>query len=437
TCTVANPNKETIGPFVSDLASLHQAVVPSEPENSTPRASSQQSFKSADSDSEFKADDLLPSSLTDPPKPPKIKQVNMSTFDASNIKLVTDKLDRDNFSAWRWAMITTLGYKGLDDYILLDQTEEMKKKEDYQQHCKMATNFIRMHLTTDNLERFVPDVTDYNAKKLWDSIESHFMAKTMENAASAMDKYFDIHFDKSNMDKSISEIRHSYRHLCEVGAKKFGKEGLTAMAVVFALRKLPPDYDTFRTLQFKEFKDSEPIEMETFLRSLEVEVRRKRESLQEAVAASTALAVSQFQQGADPKKKGRKVQCTGGKHHPDATHAKSECFHLHKDKAIAHHQAAIERLTKSLPKASLGAKSDFKDVIVLDSGASGHYLKDCSYFLSLSSTSSSVFGANGAAIPILGFGPAVIQTAIGPLSLNMAYYAPKLSNSLISLTHYI
>ncbi|OAV84898.1 hypothetical protein PTTG_01984, partial [Puccinia triticina 1-1 BBBD Race 1] len=133
----------------------------------------------------------------------------MSSVDASSFKLVTDKLDRDNFSRWRWDIVTALGYKGLDDYILLDQTDDMKKKPEYQQQNKMATNFIRMHLSTDNLERFVSDLKDYDAKKLWDAIEAHFVAKTMENAASAMDKYFDIHFDESDMEKSISSIRHS------------------------------------------------------------------------------------------------------------------------------------------------------------------------------------------------------------------------------------
>ncbi|OAV85287.1 hypothetical protein PTTG_01931 [Puccinia triticina 1-1 BBBD Race 1] len=107
-------------------------------------------------------------------------------------------------------MITTLGFKGLDDYILIDQTEEMKKKPEYNQLNKMTTNFIWMHLTTNNLERFVSNVRVFNAKALWDAIEAHFMAKTMENAASAMDKYFDIQFDKGDMDKSIKETCHAY-----------------------------------------------------------------------------------------------------------------------------------------------------------------------------------------------------------------------------------
>ncbi|KNZ62254.1 uncharacterized protein VP01_1294g6 [Puccinia sorghi] len=64
-------------------------------------------------------------------------------------------------------------------------------------------------------------------------------------------------------------------------------------------------------------------------------------------------------------------------------------------------------------------------------------VEDRSYFHSISEASSSVYGANGDGIPITGFGPATIPTINGPLHLSLAYYSPKLSNSLISLTHFL
>jgi hypothetical protein len=73
----------------------------------------------------------------------------------------------------------------------------------------------------------------------------------------------------------------------------------------------------------------------------------------------------------------------------------------------------------------------------LDSGASGHYLKRNEYFTSFIPIKSSVFGANGAAIPILGTGSAVIQGSSGPIVISKAFYTPDLSNSLIALSHYI
>jgi hypothetical protein len=105
---------------------------------------------------------------------------------------------------------------------------------------------------------------------------------------------------------------------------------------------------------------------------------------------------------------------------------------------MEHYQKAIDRVkSRSNPTASLGVLTDLSDTIILDSGASGHFLKHKAYFHTLSATSSSVFGANGAAIPILGFGPATIHTMAGPVQLSLAYYLPQLSNSLISLTHYV
>ncbi|OAV84912.1 hypothetical protein PTTG_30956, partial [Puccinia triticina 1-1 BBBD Race 1] len=231
------------------------------------------------------------------------------------------------------------------------------------------------------------------------------------------------------MDKSITDVRHAFQHLHEVGCKKFGTDALHSMAVIYALRRLPPPFNTFRTLQFGSFKDDKNPDMEDFLRAVEVEVRRQHEAQVQQASAATALAVSQLTNpSSDPsKKKSRRAYCSNGRHNPDATHPESECWQLHDDKAIAFHQAAIDRMkAKSQARASLGTKSNFQDILILDSGASGHFLKNRAYFSSLSTTTSLVYGANGAAIPILGFGPAVIQTAIGPLKLNLAYYAPQL-----------
>ncbi|KNZ49362.1 uncharacterized protein VP01_5067g1 [Puccinia sorghi] len=87
--------------------------------------------------------------------------------------------------------------------------------------------------------------------------------------------------------------------------------------------------------------------------------------------------------------------------------------------------------------SSLSANVTLQDTIILDSGATGYFLEHKVYFHHLSLTSSSVFGANGHQIPILGFGPATIPTMAGPLYLSLAYYAPSLLNLLISLVHFI
>jgi transposase InsO family protein len=220
---------------------------------------------------------------------------------------------------------------------------------------------------------------------------------------------------------------------------KIERKFFEAVGVIYALRRLPSSFNVFQTLQFAKFKDDENIEMDKFMEELETEVRRQCESQAIITSTSTAMAVSQ--QPAVPstqKKKGRKPYCSGGVHNPETSHSEENCHQIHPEKAIAYHQAAIDRVTgKSNPRANLGTKSSLQDGIILDSGVSSHFLKHRSYFHSLLTLSSSVFGANGAAIPILGFGPATIQTSLGPLNLSLAYYSPGFSNSLLLLTHYI
>ncbi|KNZ54418.1 uncharacterized protein VP01_2954g5 [Puccinia sorghi] len=336
----------------------------------------------------------------------------MSELDPSSIKLVTEKLDVDNFSAWRWGIITALGYKNLDDYILEEHTAEMKNSADYRQKKKQVTNFIRMHLSHSNLERFVPDISTYDPKDLWDRIVSYFAAKTVENSANALDRLFDTQFLEGDMSKSVNDFRVAFRRVVEVSAK-FDKKSLEAVAVIFALKHLPVSFGVFRQLQFANFKDDN-IEFDNFLRDLELEIRRQTENQLQLASSAKALAITQSQSTAPAIKK------------------------RNKQKQIAFHRNAIERVTaRSQPRASLTVNAVSHNSIILDSGASGNFLKDKAYFHSISSTSSSVFGADGGAIKILGFGPATLPTALGPLHLTLAYYAPDISNSLVSLTHFL
>ena len=120
------------------------------------------------------------------------------------------------------------------------------------------------------------------------------------------------------------------------------------------------------------------------------------------------------------------------------SHTEENCRKLYPQKELEHYQNAIDCAKgRSNAMASVGVATDLGDSIILDSGALGHFLKNKAYFHCLLTTNSSVFGANEAVIPVLGFGPATIHTMAGPLQLNLAYYSPQLLNLLISVTHYI
>ncbi|KNZ47389.1 uncharacterized protein VP01_6431g1, partial [Puccinia sorghi] len=126
---------------------------------------------------------------------------------------------------WRWGIITALGYKNLDDYILRKHTADMKSSPDYHQKCKQVTNFIRMHLSHSNLERLVPDIAEYKPKVLWDKISTYFAAKTVENSAKALDKLLDTQFNKGEIEKSVNLFRAAVWRLVEVSSK-FDKKSL-------------------------------------------------------------------------------------------------------------------------------------------------------------------------------------------------------------------
>lgn len=101
----------------------------------------------------------------------------------------------------------------------------MIKGSGYWQRCKQVTNFIRMHLSHNNLEQFVPNISKYKPKLLWDSIVTHFAEKTVENSANALDCLFDTQFIEGNMDKCVKNFQASFRQLTEVSSN-FNKKSL-------------------------------------------------------------------------------------------------------------------------------------------------------------------------------------------------------------------
>ncbi|KNZ61533.1 uncharacterized protein VP01_13884g1, partial [Puccinia sorghi] len=106
-------------------------------------------------------------------------------------------------------------------------------------------------------------------KVLWDKIVTYFAAKTVENSANALDKLFDTQFNEGEIEKSVNLFRAAFRRLVEVSSK-FDKKSLEAVAVVFALKRLPMSFSVFHQLQFAGFKDDN-ISFNDFLRDLEVE----------------------------------------------------------------------------------------------------------------------------------------------------------------------
>ncbi|KAI7946129.1 hypothetical protein MJO29_012517 [Puccinia striiformis f. sp. tritici] len=361
-------------------------------------------------------------------------------------KYFTEKLNGTNFTTWRRELYTGLSYLNLDDYII-EPTEELPKRPNYLEKKKLATNIIRMHLDSENSARFVneTELSTFEPKKLWDAICQYYARKSMENTARLMEQLTLIEFTESGISAIINNFRATFQLFAEVTSKKFDRATVEALWVFWVLIKLPANFAVFKSLQFVALNAADAdLSMNHFLGDLELEIKRQSES--NGSISSAALTVSSRNQtqrsnqtsGSNRSKFTRRI-CTNGVHNPETSHTADQCYQLHPDRAIAYHQAALDRINSGSinPKSGLSVNPGLSDAIVLDSGASSHFLRNKDYFITFNPIKSAVYAANGSAIPILGVGRAVIHTSIGPLEISEAFFAPQLSNSLIPLTFYL
>ncbi|KNZ54615.1 uncharacterized protein VP01_28g6 [Puccinia sorghi] len=224
------------------------------------------------------------------------------------------KFDFDNFSTWHWGIITALGYKNVDDYILEEHTADMK--------CSPQLG-----------EHMVPKITKYETKVLWDSIVTYFATKTVEKSESALEKLFHAQFLEGDMDKCINTFRIAFRRVVE---------------------RLPPLFSFFRKLQFTNFKDSE-INFDEFLKNLELQLQCQNRT-QGQLALTVYLAYSASSKGA-PKKHSQKGQ-------PRASLSSNICVN---------NLCRLQEEESCLPEFGiLSSENHNKDTIILDGGASAN-----------------------------------------------------------------
>lgn len=150
----------------------------------------------------------------------------------------------------------------------------------------------------------------------------------------------------------------------------------------------------------------------------------------------TCSIPSNSSQNKNPK---QRPFCENGVHNPNTTHTPDQCHQLHPKLAIAYLQAALTRIQNktNAGKANLSFEKANPNLIILDSGALGHFLKHQEYFLSLTPTDSFLYTANGTPLKVIGFGPAIIPLESGVLEIPHAQLVPELSNSLIAMAPYL
>lgn len=264
----------------------------------------------------------------------------------------------------------------------------------------------------------------------------------MENISITIGKMHNIDLTSANLSTAINQFQELFRLLREVSAGKFDNHTLEAMWTYHILEQLPESFHVFKSLRYASFKDADRIELRSLLADLEMVLRRQEKT----ASNNAALLVKHSTQStlgsnnSDSQKPRRRPFCFDGKHNPLTSHTEDQCHQLHPERAIAYYQGLIEKQHQNKDsghRAHCLTATLLPNSVILDSGASGHYLKDRSLFLTYSECSSSLYGANGALIPIVGSGKASLLLESGEVVINNAYHAPTLSHSLIPLSHYL
>ncbi|POV96246.1 hypothetical protein PSTT_15748, partial [Puccinia striiformis] len=338
---------------------------------------------------------------------PLIKEsaIMIENTSAVLVKQYTEKLNSTNFSTWRRELFTAMSLLNLDPYLTKDP-DTLKGKPDFDDKAKQATNIIRMHLDGENSARFVEEdeLETYKPKELWTNICEHYATKSMENAAKLMQKMVFLDFSDGNMNTPSMNSGSLFN---------------------LSWKSLP------NTLQFSVLSSpTAKLAMTPFLSDLERELQR----LAEPVISASALAVASQQQNQNyrsgqathspqnnnPGHQSRRTRriCENGVHNPATSHSAENCHQLHPERAVAYHQAALDRINSSGWRVwpLLEAQG------VLCQPSSCQLGRICSkWYLD----------------PIVGLGSAVVHTSVGPLYIKEAFFAPDLSNSLIPLTYYL
>lgn len=350
------------------------------------------------------------------------------------------KLTGPNFLSWRNAIITQLGFKDLDN--LIQNSPPVNPTAQERLRLKQATTFIQMHLDHQNDTMFVDDPYEYLPKNLWDAICSHYAKKSMENISNTIGKMHNIDFSSGNLTAAIIEFRELFRLLREVSAGKFDSHTLEAMWSYHILERIPKSFHIFKSLRYSRFKDTEVIELQSLFTDLETELRRQ----DKLTSSNTALLVkAPIGSGSGPNHKGtRKPQqrafCSNGKHNPLTTHSEAECHQLHPERAIAYYQSIMEKQNNRKEESHCGhclSSGLLSNSVILDSRASGHYLKDKGLFNTYLECSNLLYAANGSVIPIVGCGQATIKLKNGNLNVEKAFHAPSLTHLLVPLSTYL
>lgn len=208
------------------------------------------------------------------------------------------------------------------------------------------------------------------------------------------------------------------------------------------LEQLPKNFHVFKSLRYSRFKDTDKIELRSLLANLKTELTRqdKSVSLNSALLVKAPIDLGTGHSREDNHKPKRRTFCSNGKHNPLTTHSEADCHQLHPERTIAYYQSLLEKQGQGrseVHRSHYLLTTLVPNMVILDSGASGHYLKDQELFSSYTECTKLLYAANASGIPVIEWGRAPLRLNNGDLNITKAFHAPSLSHSLIQLSTYL
>lgn len=117
--------------------------------------------------------------------------------------------------------------------------------------------------------------------------------------------------------------------------------------------------------------------MDTFLSDLELKIQQQSESIKTTQAPALNVSCTQPSNSSWNKNQKQRTFCKNGSHNPNTSHSTNKFHQIHPKLAIAHHQAALSQITNKIQpgKENLSHCETSPNLVILESGASAHYLK--------------------------------------------------------------
>jgi hypothetical protein len=337
----------------------------------------------------------------------------------------------------------TLYYVGDKPYSQELAVKYIEKLTDFQRNNIKALGAIKSIISVDNTERFKDKKT---TKDLFNSIKTTFGESSLELIGRYLDRIIEANYNSSkSMDEYTSQIQASAIYL-----KELDYQVPKPFLAWLLFKGLPSSFDSFSSRKYEELaKDIKNIDISKLISDLISEESRMNASLD--LSANKA-------------KSNKGSYCTYCKH---KGHVESRCYKQYPELNTSS-KKPNKKSTKgnskdsnkdNNPKKSESTKvimslldnnhlkeevntsitsyfsksNDFKNKLVLDSGATEHYTPNKDWLLDYKETKNKfVSVANGQKLAILGIGYIPILINNKEILIQGVNYIPELYTTLIS-----